>query len=241
MRFKPSIGLTFSLGTIAVIFALLGKWQLERAEEKQILFDQFENAPLSSIENALESDAPFVRVQASGHFDESRHILLDNKVLNGRVGVHALTPFYLVGGKVILVNRGWLPLSPDRRHMPGVPTDRSEHSITGLLRKPPTDGLRIGEADVLVSDRWPQLVTYLDMETVSGALGTALAPWVLQLDPTSPAGFEGRQWKAAVMEPEMHSAYAVQWFALSLAAAIIWLVLGLRRATELSGPRHGNR
>ena len=76
-------------------------------------------------------------------------------------------------------------------------------------------GFRLGKPDELVTDEWPQLVTYLDLETVSHALGTPLTLWLLQLDPADSGGFEGRQWTAAVMGPEVHAAYAFQWFALS--------------------------
>ncbi len=188
-----------------------------------------------SIEQALKQDKRFSRVQAYGHFDDTRHVLLDNKILNGRAGVHVLTPFMLKSGVTILVNRGWLPLPPDRRHLPPVPTEHSMRTINGILKKPTTDGPRLGKPDELVADEWPQLVTYLDLETVSDALGTALPPWLLQLDPADSSGFEGRQWKAAVMGPEVHAAYAFQWFALSLATMIIWLTLGVRRAQQQQG------
>jgi surfeit locus 1 family protein len=232
MQFKPSPGLSVSLFAIAVACLWLGNWQLERKEEKQTLFDQFENAPLLGIEEALKQDRRFSRVQAYGHFDDTRHVLLDNKILNGRAGVHVLTLFILYNGGAILVNRGWLPLPPDRRHLPPVPTMRSARTINGILKKPSTDGPRLGKPDELVTDEWPQLVTYLDLETVSDALGTPLHPWLLQLDPAEPGGFEGRQWKAAVMGPEVHAAYAFQWFALALATIIIWLTMGVRRAQQ---------
>lgn len=232
MQFKPSAGLSVSLFAIAAAFAWLGNWQLERKEAKQILIDQFENAPLLSIEQALKQDNQFSRVSAYGHFDDMRHVLLDNKILNGRTGVHVLTPFILLNGTTILVNRGWLPLPPDRLHLPPVPTENSLHTINGILKKPTTDGPRLGEPDKLVTDEWPQLVTYLELPTVSEALGTDLAPWLLQLDPADSGGFEGRQWKAAVMGPEVHAAYAFQWFALSLATIIIWLTLGVKRAQQ---------
>ncbi len=236
MQFKPSPGLSVSLIAIAVACLWLGNWQLERKEEKQILFDRFENAPMLSIEQALKQDKRFSRVRAYGHFDDTRHILLDNKIFNGRAGVHVLTPFILKSGITILVNRGWLPLPPDRRHLPPVPTEHSPRTINGILKKPTSDGPRLGKPDELVADEWPQLVTYLDLETVSDALGTALSPWLLQLDPADSGGFEGRQWKAAVMGPEVHAAYAFQWFALSLATMIIWLTLGVRRAQQQQSP-----
>jgi len=232
MQFKPSPGSTVSLFAIALVCIWLGTWQLEREEEKIILFDQFENAPMLSIEGALKQDKSFSRVQAYGRFDDSRHVLLDNKIHNGRAGVHVLTPFSLGNGDTVLVDRGWLPLPPDRRHLPPVPTDPSARTISGMLKRPTTDGPRLGKPDELVTDEWPQLVTYLELKTVSDALGTPLLPWLLQLDPADPGGFEGRQWVAAVMGPEIHAAYAFQWFALSLATMIIWLTLGFRRAQQ---------
>ena len=232
MQFKPSSGLSVSLLTIAAACLWLGNWQLEREEEKQILFEQFENAPTLRIEQALKQGRQFSHIQAYGHFDDTRHVLLDNQILNGRTGVHVLTPFILENGTTILVNRGWLPLPPDRRQLPAVPTDQSLRIISGRLKQPATDGPRLGKPDELVSDEWPQLVTYLEMKTVSDALGTNLPPWLIQLDATDSGGFKGRQWKAAVMGPEIHAAYAFQWFALALATVIIWLSLGIRRAKQ---------
>ena len=233
MQFKPSPGLSISLSAIAVAFLWLGNWQLERKEEKQLLFDQFENAPILSIEEALQQDKRISRVQAYGRFDDKRHVLLDNKVLNGRAGVHVLTPFVLKNGTTVLVNRGWLPLPGDRRQLPAVPTEHSFRTINGILKKSTTAGLRLGKPDELVTDEWPQLVTYLDLETVSDALGTHLPFWLLQLDPADSGGFEGRQWKAAVMGPEVHAAYAFQWFALSLATMVISVTLGVRRGRRM--------
>lgn len=229
MYFRTSIKLTLALLVLTLLFARLGWWQLERKTEKQALFEQFDNAPVMNIRQALDSAEKFARVEAYGRYDPSRHILLDNKILNGRAGVHVLTPFTLDDGTQILVNRGWLPLALDRRSLPEVGTDDSMRTITGILNKPSTGGQRIGEPDVLVMDRWPQLVTYLDLDSVSAALNSTLEPWLLQLKAEDESGFEGRQWQAAVMEPKVHGAYAMQWFSLAAAAFIIWIVLGVRK------------
>ena len=229
MYFRTSIKLTLVLLALALLFARLGWWQLERKTEKQLLFEQFGNGPLLSIEQALERGEKFARVEAYGRYDPSHHVLLDNKILKGRAGVHVLTPFTLGNGTGILVNRGWLPLPPDRRSLPEVDTDDSMKTISGILNKPSTGGPRIGEPDVLVMDRWPQLITYLDLDSVSAAMDKSLEPWLLQLEPEDESGFEGRQWQAAVMGPEVHGAYALQWFSLAAAAFIIWITLGVRK------------
>jgi len=130
---------------------------------------------------------------------------------------------------VLLVNRGWLPMQSDRRQLPEIPTSPDKQLISGMLRKPTTGGPRLGGADRLVTDHWPQLVTYFDHDVISGALEEPLEGWVLLLDPDDPSGFEDREWQPATMAPAVHRAYAWQWFSLAVATLIIWLALGFRR------------
>jgi surfeit locus 1 family protein len=230
MRFKPSLPLTLTLLVLAAGFARLGLWQLERQGEKSDLYARFENAPELDIDTALKRQETFARVNATGTFDVRRHILADNRIHKGRAGVHVLTPFRLEDGRLLLVNRGWLPLPPDRRSLPEVNTRPDRQGIRGILVPPPGKGPQLGEADRLDPDRWPQLATYPDREAIAAALGEPLLPWTIQLDRDDPNGFAGRDWRAAVMPPQTHGAYALQWFSLAIAAVVIWLLLGFRRA-----------
>ena len=239
MIFRPSIKLTLALLALSLVFARLGAWQIDRWHEKEALFHRFENAPEMRVEAAMENGVLFARVEAYGQYDPERHVLLDNRIFNGRAGVNVLTPFRLADGRELLVNRGWLPLPLDRLSLPDVPTSEENRILRGILNRPSEGGTRLGQADVLVPDRWPQLVTYLDPDAVAAALGTTLEPWLLQLDPADETGFDGREWKVAEMRPEVHKAYALQWFALSAAAAVIWVALGVRRARRLAGRSTG--
>lgn len=240
MNFKPSLKLTILLLILAFIFGRLGFWQLERMADKRELFAEFENAPVLPVAEALQQQNLYARVQASGRYDTGRHILLDNKIHQGRAGVHVLTPFHLDDGSVLLVNRGWLPMPADRLELPAVPTDGETMSLTGWFREPIAGGVRLGEPDSLSSGQWPQLVTYLDLDAAGKALGLSLSPKLVMLDASNPSGFEGRQWKAAEMTPAIHGAYAVQWFGLAIAAVVIWVVLSVRRAGA-SGPKIESR
>lgn len=231
MQFKTTWKLTLALFVLAALFARLGAWQLSRMAEKEALFEQFSSAPQMSLEAALDSPQRFARVRSTGHFDPQRHLLLDNRMYEGRPGVHVLTPFETTGGRLVLVNRGWLPLAPDRSRLPDVPTSPEQTEVTGRINVLTSAGPRLGEADVIRADRWPQLVTYLDREPVSAALGTEVEPWIVQLDADHAEGFQGRDWRAAVMEPATHGGYALQWFSLAVASIVIWLVLGIRRGT----------
>ena len=181
MHFRPSFKLSLILITLAAVFLRLGLWQLDRKAEKTALFERFDNAPAMSIESALDQGEPFARIDAFGHYDATRHVLLDNRIWNGRAGVHALTPFRLTDGRWLLVNRGWLPLAPDRRSLPAVPTDSADRTIHGRLVAHPAEGPRLGDADVLATERWPQLVTYFDPAAIGDALGEPLQPWIIYI------------------------------------------------------------
>lgn len=233
MFFRTSIKLTVLLGVLTFIFGNLGLWQLERKAVKQELFDQFENATALPVMEAMEIEEKYALVDAYGHYDSERHILLDNKIEEGRPGVYVFTPFILQNGTSLLVNRGWLPMPADRRSLPDVPTNDSMITIKGRLNSLPSSGPRVGDADALVTDHWPQLVTYLDLIPVSRALDLPLSSWLVQLDATDPSGFGKRKWTAATMGPGIHGAYAFQWFALAAATICIWIVLGIRRGRLL--------
>jgi surfeit locus 1 family protein len=232
MHFKPSFWLTLLLLILALVFCWLGLWQLDRQAEKETLLETIENAPVLSIEQALVREQQYAQVEAYGQYDSQRHILLDNKIFNGRAGVHVITPFTLADGTMLLVNRGWLPLAADRLSLPLVTTDKNPQTITGRLVGFPTQGVRVGSTDLLVSDTWPQLVTYLDASSIETALSNKLSTWHIQLDPVDPSGFNDRQWKAFVMGPSVHGAYAFQWLSLMAATIILWVFLGVRRGKK---------
>ena len=218
---------TVVLGLLVAVFISLALWQWESKAEKEILVAEFEMAPELPLADALAGAVRFAKVTASGRFDP-RSLLLDNRVFRGRAGVAVLTPFHLANGGVLLVDRGWLRMPPDRRQLPEPSSPAEMVIIQGTLNRPPAPGLRLGEQDLLLGGDWPKLITYLDPAIVARRLDTELLPWIIQLDPASPHGFEDRQWPVATMTPEKHGAYAVQWMALAGAAFAAWIALARR-------------
>ena len=229
--FRPSRAATLSMLALACLFAALGTWQQKRAVEKRALEMQHETAPPMSLASAIGQKSRFSAVNALGHYDMERHILLDNQIWNGRAGVYVFTPFHTAGGVTILVNRGWLPLSPDRKSLPGIPTPDDEIVLRGILNTPPVPGRLLGPSDRLEKNKWPQLVTYLNLPDISATLGTPLEDWVVQLSGSEPGGFEGRDWKPVYLTSSRHQGYAIQWFSLLAACVVMWVFLGLRNQT----------
>ena len=232
--FRPSRVATLVLFLLACLFVMLGSWQQKRAMEKAELEQQHRIALPLSLEQAMAQDSRFSAVTVSGHYDARRHILLDNQIWQGRAGVYVFTPFYTTKGVAILVNRGWLPLAPDRKTMPGIPTPQHEVVLKGTLNTLPVPGRILGSADELKQEQWPQLVTYLNLSDISESLGTPLENWVIQLSKSETDGFDGREWKPVFLSSERHKGYAFQWFALVAACVVMWIYLGFRKPSEIS-------
>ena len=227
--FQPK-GLSSSvLFLLILLFAALGTWQATRAVEKEATENQHMNAGTLSLSEAITKNSRFSRIEASGHYDASRHILLDNQVWRGRAGVYVFTPFHTNAGPTILVNRGWLPLPPDRATMPEILTPQQEIVLKGMLNIVPVPGRVLGAADQLQQDVWPQLVTYLNLADISDSLETPLQTWIIQLSKSEQTGFDGRDWKPVFLSSSRHKGYAFQWFALALTGFVMWVFISFRK------------
>jgi surfeit locus 1 family protein len=233
MTIRPSLPATLTLVALTALFAGLGRWQWHRAAEKQAIMAEFTSAPRISTLTRPANGLRFSQVTLTGRFDTERHILVDNRVNQGRPGVHVLSVFETTEAGAVLVNRGWLPM-PDRRRLPVVATPAGAVRISGRLDRLAPPGRQLGPPDRLSRDAWPQLVTYPDLDAIASALGSDLYPLVLLLDAHSPAGFAGRDWQPVFMTPQRHRAYALQWFALAATAVVAWLLLGWRRGCPRS-------
>ena len=232
--FRPSPAATVTLLLLAGLFASLGMWQTKRASEKLELEQQYQAAGLVPLQTALAKDLRFARIEVNGHYDPNRHVLLDNQIWQGRAGVHVFTPFHTSDDTVILVNRGWLPLGADRQNLPEIPSPQDETVLRGILNSPPVPGLMMGPADKLQQDLWPQLVTYMNLENISMSLDLPLEGRIVQLSAQEKDGFEGRDWKPVFLSSERHKAYAFQWFALTAASIILWLLGAFRKPSGQS-------
>ena len=93
-----------------------------------------------------------------------------------------------------------------------------------------------GESFQLQADQpgnaWPQLLTRVDAAALWRQLGRAGWPYELRLLP-GPAAYQA-DWAVVAMGPEKHLGYAVQWFALAVALACLFIYFGIRNAKEQS-------
>ena len=177
----------------------------------------------------------YQHVQASGHYDQARQILIDNMVNAERAGYFVITPFALSGGGWVLVNRGWVPLGASRAERPAIPVDASDRLLRGRADNMPSPGIQMGTKAKLAPP-YPVVASFPSRAEIAQLLQesswTSAADVVL-LDPAEPDGYV-RHWSAPGLPPMRHVAYAVQWFALALTLLVIYVVTSLRRDAEVS-------
>src|SRR5262245_48101786 len=203
-------------------------WQLGRAAEKRALAAEFaaEGSALP-LTRALTGAPRYQRVTARGHYDADHQFLLDNRMREGVAGVEVLTPLVQDDGSAVLVNRGWLPLPPDRRP-PEVPVSAGERRVSGRLDRLPRPGIELSSPP---ATGWPRLVSYPKMPELAGMLRRELREEQLLLDASDPDGY-AREWQPPGTGPERNFGYALQWFAFAATAVAIWIAIGLRRTGE---------
>jgi len=236
-EFSPRPLPTLATLILLPILISLGFWQLDRAEQKKEILRQYQQQQAESVLNlnkpATEREFyPYQRIEVTGKFDTSRQFLLDNKVYQGRAGYQVVSPLLLQdSNKAVLVNRGWLSQTESRQELPVIPTPAEIVAITGQLKLDIGNGLQLGESGIL-GNSWPRVIQWLDIEQIEKSLGYKLQPFVILQDPDSPAGFV-RDWYIKKISPEKNTSYAVQWFALALALAIIYLVVNTHKVEEV--------
>ncbi|MDI1252751.1 SURF1 family protein [Thermomonas sp.] len=237
------IGWVLAVATI-VLFAWLGRWQLDRMHEKQAKLDAAVQALKPQSVQPLLLASSTARAQAydwamgSGAMANAT-LWLDNQIQDGKPGLR----MYCVllpddGVQALLLDAGWWPLD-GKRDMPvfGCPVGRAQ-LVRGLLAPPPSSGLLHGDAMAASGPhRW--LATRIDPVAIAGELklSAGISPRVLRLDPARNKDDAGVMLVPGVRDlvilpntltPARHLGYAVQWFALAFTVLVVAVVLTLK-------------
>jgi surfeit locus 1 family protein len=231
-RFAPSWVMTLLTIALCVLFVRLGEWQWDRGVHRQAEWDAFArgaDAPVTLGAQSLSSMPRFKRVTITGTWDGAHQFLLDNRSHGGLPGYEVLAPLDLTDGRVLLVDRGWVPFTGSRAHLPSITLNDSRTvSLTGRLDNLPVGGLALGHAAPAADAHWPKVTSFPTLDELSTALQQRVEPWMLLLDPAGTHGYL-RDWQPPGLPPLRHWAYAIQWWGFAVTLAIIWGIMSARR------------
>lgn len=220
--------LAFLATFFIAVFTSMGFWQLSRATEKKILLKKFalrtEVPPLTAATIKKPGDWRFYQTTLVGEFDNARTIFLDNKTHEGKIGYEVYSPFRAQGLPApMLIDRGFIPASNNRKELPVVRPITGNITITGMLNLPPSY-VNIGKLTYSPANTWPLRVEYINLTELAPVLQQLIFPYVLNITPTDPAAYSVK-WQIVAMQPEKHMGYALQWFAFALTLLILFVAL----------------
>lgn len=234
------IGLhVFTIGLV-VIMVSLGFWQLRRHDERVTFNDAVRarslTAPLSPTALlALDTDTAkleWFTLQASGQYLPDEDLLLVNVSQDGQAGVDPVSALQLDDGRILLVNRGFIPLAAA---VPAAPSGRV--TVVGRVRV--TDVRQRGELND-ARDGVLREIQRIDLARLQAQLPGEVLPVFIDLLASDPAESATLSRIAA---PELtlgpHLAYTVQWVVFSLCALIAWgfIVRRVLAPVRQAGPR----
>jgi surfeit locus 1 family protein len=234
--FAPSWPITLGAVLLCALFVRLGFWQWTRGTAREAEWSKFLQGAGDAIAlgaRGIEQVPRFQRVTLVGRFEAEHQFLLDNRTNNGNPGYEVLTPLDRPDGRIVLVDRGWVPFTGSRARLPSIALElHGPVTVAGRSDELPSGGLALGRAPPPSEGAWPKVTSYPTMSELSTALGgRRLEPRIVLLDPQEPNGYV-REWRPPGMQPVRHWSYAIQWWCFAAATIVFWAVIGRRRALE---------
>ena len=219
----------FATVASVALFVAAGHWQRDRMHAKEEARAALEAAsarppvPLPRIDDW--ADWRYRRVILSGEWRGRAQVLIDNKVHLGRAGFHVVAPLALDDGRVVLVDRGWIPAATGASRVPEVPAPSGSASVAGRIALPPARYVELGGAGNAGSV-WQNL----DPARIAAQSGLPLLPIVVEQDAEgAPADGLVRAWPAPDTGVDTHRVYMMQWYAFAALAAGLWIGFEVRR------------
>lgn len=226
---------------VAVVFAIacafLSNWQFsrnaERSEQLALVAANYDREPVT-LEDAIPAGSSlepldeWLPVVLTGRYLTDEQVLARNRPHGGTAAFEVLVPFELDGGRILLVDRGWLPPGehqPDPDVIPAAPT--GEVSVIVRLRPGedlPASGRSAPEGQVptinlpLVAD---SLVAGADLEQSAYGLMVSEDP----APATRPQAVDPPS-----ADPGPYLSYAIQWILFAVMGFVfIWYVIRSER------------
>lgn len=218
----------------ASVTARLGFWQLDRAAQKSALQQSRDTQgrlpPLAAAELARQPDITASqasrKVALEGSWLATATVYLDNRAMAGRTGFYVVMPLQLDDGRVVVVQRGWLPRSrAERTQIAPYRTPGGRVAVRGHIAPAPSRLYELGQAGT------GPIRQNLDLAEYAQKLGRALLPLVIVQEDDAAAADDGllRQWPQPASDVHKNHGYAFQWFGLSLLIAILYVWFQLIR------------
>ncbi len=220
-----------------ILFIKLGFWQIDRAEQKKIIntayVERQKQPPIILNNESIQiqkKDIVWHQVTLSGEFLNDKNIILDNQVHKEKVGFLIYTPFKITDvNKIILINRGWYPLSSSRNDIPQISPIYGSQLIEGEINQMPSPGISLGKVVTEKLDKSSYRIQRMEYDVLSSLISKDLMTYVVKLK--KPIFDKNHILDSSIPVPDYDKnyGYAFQWFAMAFTLFIIFIRLGIKK------------
>ena len=223
--FRPQLAPTLITIPIVLLCLGLGVWQVQRLHWKEGLIAQRAAAlsmPRVAVPQSLAEARRLElrRVTDRGIFLNDKEILVHAIGPEGGAGFDVLTPLRETGGRVVFVNRGFVPGQLKDRAMRRAGEPTGVVRVAGLLLLPTTPGLFV-PGNQPARGEWFSI----DLAAMGKAAGLSrIAPFYIAADAAPNSGLWPRGGVSLPQLPNHHLQYAITWFSLAVAALVIYFL-----------------
>jgi len=231
--FRPLFWPTLFTVPVVLLCLALGSWQIQRLFWKRDLIAQREAAVAAAPVAAPRSQEDvrgmeFHHVTDEGVFLHDKEIFLGATSEGGRQGYQVLTPLREPSGRVVFINRGFIPAElKDARKRAAGQIAGTVH-VEGLLRLPP------GEKPTwFLPDNRPDLNYWFWVDLAAMSAADKLdnvAPFYIDADASPNPGGWPKGGVTRLSLPNDHLQYAITWFSLAVALMVIYFLYHRRNA-----------
>lgn len=230
VRWAGYIGLAL---VFAIACAFLSNWQFTRNEERahqlQLVEQNYDAAPAALGDVLapglpLPADAEWRPVELRGEYLPAEQVLVRNRAHGGTSAFEVLVPFRLDDGRILVVNRGWVP--------PG------EQPEPDAVPAPPA-----GEVTVVAHLKPGEPLPSSGRSAPEGQVPTIHLPLIIPDDPAVEHGAYGiliseqpapdtrpNPLPEPSEDPGPHLSYAIQWILFAIMGFVfIWYVIRSER------------
>lgn len=223
---KKKIEWAFFICSFAFLCGL-GTWQTVRLQWKEGLIAQLEQAranemlTMQELPDSQEDYAPlrFRFAQISGVYLNKHELHMAARYHNGQLGYHLFTPLKLTDGRLLMVNRGWIPTFAKEQETRPETLAEGAQSLKVMIRTQ-TDRNKFTPINQPEDNIW----FGRDVDEMASVTGLELLPITVDV-----VGEQVRQVYPVPSTGEIklrndHLSYAVTWFGIAIGWAVMFRI-----------------
>ena len=220
-------------------FIVLGFWQIDRADQKNVLNSNYTDRQQEAIivldkNNVIDEKSSLLwrKVEFEGSFINKQNIILDNQIFNQIAGFNIITPFKIKGSdSLVLINRGWHPNLKNREMLPIINEISGERILQGHIASFPVSGIKLGKNNIETLNSQIFRFQRLDAAELNYFFSAKIMPYMIYLDPIIDKELYGN-FKLPAPDSQKNYGYAFQWFAFAITLLIIFIRLSMKRKSN---------